>query len=861
MAAVKTALERSKADSAAPVQAGQASASVSSTTATPTLPTTTPASPTSPPTRVPPAPSSLPLPAASTNPTNSSPSSPSGSVPPSPFSGEELSRPGTTAFQPSPSNAPRYEQPAPRFSGAAFSREELLRPVATPFQPPPSTAPNYDQQPPRFSRAGECPPAAGSQAAPREPYSSQASPFPSSSSAPRYEQPSSSLSQRAPSTPNYQSAPQPPLRPEQPSPSQKSPPPPLYFSRKADLTVDSPQPTIPPPSVQLGASLPPSNTPLSSPPNAPSSPSSTAPPPQSPPPPPNSSSFPPPNSSSPPSPPTPSSPPPPQEEPAYLRFYPRHLRQLARSLPSVHLRPPSIDDILKVATGFWQRLSIRFRWLTIRSFRRFTAEEYTTFLGWFVLSQTVWLLVGTTTFVGAIVFTLNSLRLQHYVARVISDYLTAETGWEIAYESATVPRWRDATLSFKNVYVSQKPTTYTVTNEDGTTEERASYMTVNLDIDSIDVTLSLWRWLDGKGLVKNAVVKGVRGVMDRRDVYWDPDRIYNPADFRHKGSPGAFELESLRIEDALITVYQTKRFRPFFVSIYKAEIGRFRRQWMCYDFISAESIVGQFDNCLFSVHKPQSVSRTRDAAMKDEGWKRLSRLRIDGVNIDHLKATLSSDVGLWSWIQSGKLDAVLDIRFPSHPDDDLDLQQIISNITAELAEQLDRIPGQRELARPALEVPGDLEIEEAAIAQDLAGDTKPRKVEIDIDLRFRDLKASVPLWTNELSYMNNALIRPIVAFINANRTLLPIRCHIVKDLSEFDGSWTLWETGLMDDIAIKTYEALAYHVQHGMNRNIRAVSLWSLQMTGNAVLAALRNALDHAGEGMLSLQNLQMLTL
>jgi distribution and morphology protein 31 len=35
----------------------------------------------------------------------------------------------------------------------------------------------------------------------------------------------------------------------------------------------------------------------------------------------------------------------------------------------------------------------------------------------------------------------------------------------------------------------------------------------DLNVDSIDVTLSLWRWLDGKGLVKDAVIKGVRGVL------------------------------------------------------------------------------------------------------------------------------------------------------------------------------------------------------------------------------------------------------------------------------------------------------------------------------------------------------------
>jgi mitochondrial distribution and morphology protein 31 len=40
----------------------------------------------------------------------------------------------------------------------------------------------------------------------------------------------------------------------------------------------------------------------------------------------------------------------------------------------------------------------------------------------------------------------------------------------------------------------------------------------DLNVDSIDVTLSLWRWLDGKGLVNDAVVKGVRGVLGTRSL-------------------------------------------------------------------------------------------------------------------------------------------------------------------------------------------------------------------------------------------------------------------------------------------------------------------------------------------------------
>jgi len=120
-----------------------------------------------------------------------------------------------------------------------------------------------------------------------------------------------------------------------------------------------------------------------------------------------------------------------------------------------------------------------------------------------------------------------------------------------------------------------------------------------------------------------------------------------------------------------------------------------------------------------------------------------------------------------------------------------------------------------------------------------------RRVVIDVDLRFRDLKAALPLFPREMSYVNSALIRPIVAFMNAHHTLVPIHCQIVKDLGDFDGAWTMWETGLMDEIALKTYDALAYHVtQANMNRRVKAVGVWSLQMTASAMLAALRNLVD-----------------
>lgn len=134
-----------------------------------------------------------------------------------------------------------------------------------------------------------------------------------------------------------------------------------------------------------------------------------------------------------------------------------------------------------------------------------------------------------------------------YIARAISDYLTSETGVTIIFECAIVPKWRESRLSFKNVSVSRRLSDgtvkklqrreenehltavgYDVCNHPGyhhfgdegedivpvvMDEEDSNMSLFDLTIDSVDVTLSLRRWLDGKGLVEDAVVRGVRGVL------------------------------------------------------------------------------------------------------------------------------------------------------------------------------------------------------------------------------------------------------------------------------------------------------------------------------------------------------------
>ena len=151
---------------------------------------------------------------------------------------------------------------------------------------------------------------------------------------------------------------------------------------------------------------------------------------------------------------------------------------------------------------------------------------------------------SVTSFANTTALRLITIHLE-YVARALSDYLTAEAGVKIIFESAIVPKWKDSRISFKNVYVVRRPTVardmpqsgfhataigYDISNHPlvhgggeeeeephlpDLSEEDANYTQFDLTIDSIDVTLSLWRWLDGKGLVEDAVIKGVRGVLGK----------------------------------------------------------------------------------------------------------------------------------------------------------------------------------------------------------------------------------------------------------------------------------------------------------------------------------------------------------
>lgn len=509
------------------------------------------------------------------------------------------------------------------------------------------------------------------------------------------------------------------------------------------------------------------------------------------------------------SPPQNSSPQPPPQE-----LHQRHLMDRLPHMP--HLHRPTKEELLAAATGFWSRLKVRFKWFSIRSVRPFNLDEITALFSWVLLGHVVWIVLGTTTFFSLLILAINTVFAQETLAGWVGNYLTKSSGVKVVFESAIVPKWRGGVITFKNVFVSKRPgqgTGYVskgspktaaaaaavaaargdIVSEDVllmSEEEDTNYTQFDLSIETVNVTLSFTKWLNGKGLLRDVEVNGIRGVVDRRSVHWSDEDYLDPKSYRHEHNPGDFEIDSFKMHDVLVSVYQPDNFRPFSVSIFSCDLPQLRKQWLFYDFLSANMISGSFDNSLFTIHPRQTHgftdARLDDGAedAKSSPWKQHNRIRVDGLSIDHLNRGVQ---GPFSWIHEGTVDIVADIMLPAENDESL---------AKVMADFYDRLEATVSSNRYSESVPYGPEQQ----TDDTPGADR-RFLVMDLRLHLNNVRAVVPIFTRDLSYINNALIRPIVAYINSKRTFIPINCRLVKRVSDFDGSWTIFDSGLMDDLS------------------------------------------------------------
>lgn len=489
---------------------------------------------------------------------------------------------------------------------------------------------------------------------------------------------------------------------------------------------------------------------------------------------------------------------------------------------------PTKAELLSAASGFWSRVKIHFKWLTIRSARPFNADEIYALFSWILAAHVLWIVLGTTSFLMLTVFLINSAFSQETLAKWIGNYLTKSSGIKVVFETAVVPKWKDGVISFRKVYVSRRPgqqgggkvskgsqTELTAAaaakaqqekeahpeQVDSTVaEEDTNYTQFDISIDTVNVTLSFSKWFNGKGLLKDVEIKGIRGVIDRTNVHTIEG--VDPRSYKHEHQPGDFEMDSFKMEDLLVTVYQPDGFRPFAASVYSCDLPQLRKQWLFYDFLSANMMSGSFDNSLFTIHPRQTHNYTgtqlRSGRDSEDGstWKKHSRIRIDGLNIDHLNRGYD---GPFSWIHEGNVDIIADIMLPN--EDDESLAKVMSDMYDRVEATVTQHGRKHHFSDHATHGFEDHH------HHDETNDAKQETTEdkrfmiMDMRVHLNDVRAAVPIFTRDISYVNNALVRPIIAYINSKRTFIPVNCRVVKKVGEFDGSWTLYDSGLMEEVS------------------------------------------------------------
>lgn len=160
----------------------------------------------------------------------------------------------------------------------------------------------------------------------------------------------------------------------------------------------------------------------------------------------------------------------------------------------------------------------------------------------------------------------------------------------------------------------------------------------DITIDTLQVQLSPLRLFRRMGMVKTFSLDGVRGTVDRR-------HLIETLDTSSKTSFPFFDAENVSICDLLLNILSPGNFRPYTMSILSCRLPKLRSEWFFMDLLMADSMVGMFDKCLFSLHSRQDMPR----------WR---HFKVDGVKVDHLRTSeheqnVNTPI---NWLDKGAVD-------------------------------------------------------------------------------------------------------------------------------------------------------------------------------------------------------------
>lgn len=341
-------------------------------------------------------------------------------------------------------------------------------------------------------------------------------------------------------------------------------------------------------------------------------------------------------------------------------------------------------QVLSEATNFYERFKINTKWLLIRGNRPFSANEISTMFSWLLISQIVWIILGTTTFVSILLLIFNTVFAKEMVGKCIGKLLNVFLeDVDIKFEDALVPEWKKGCIRFNKVELK-------TINRDDSVDQSADNSEQNLKFSlkfhEIELTLSLKKWLLGNGPINDLSVYGMRGDVSVNYAYEQTPQDLFIDWFSNK----EYRLGRVQLTDSCVNIHDEQLDMKYRVSIYNLVMPQLRFEWMIPDFFNADVATGAINHSLFTIHKRQHKLVYSNELERDlSPWKRITRLKLDSINVKALGLNKSN---VFNWFEDGNLEITADIMLPHESDENKENKYMVLDFRFKFKDLRARFP-------------------------------------------------------------------------------------------------------------------------------------------------------------------------
>lgn len=533
------------------------------------------------------------------------------------------------------------------------------------------------------------------------------------------------------------------------------------------------------------------------------------------------------------------------------------------------------EQLLRNAKSRFSRAWIHIKWPLTRNNRPLLMDDFSAFASWLVMGNVLWVVLGTTTFALASVYSIDAVdkfwrtvrgdRGDHedgtsdsIVGTLSGRILSQGLGLNLNFQKGSVlPKLKDGMLKFKNVQVSCDDPDFAF----------------SASIREVTMSLSFKKWYNGHGIIDELEVFGMHAKVrtnesgpelkpegtglnalamsfskHENDLH-DHDR-HHVRELEHLvlAQPPLLVKEdyifnNVRVHDSVLELFDRHdQKEPFRVSIFNCDLPQLRGDRLLLDFFNANNVTGALNDSMFTIHKRQSFVGLNNAV----------RFKLDG--IDMASFSTANPQLKFNWIMGGKAEITADITLPAGAKEADSGESLYAWFVQKLFREF------KDMSSPSEQCANsdaDKSLLKGAIAAIYETFSKPEEntattedseyVVVDVKVKFRDLQAKLPLHlpmasSSNVSFITLHNLRSLVGFINqqdAGKHIV-IRTTVIEKIANLYNMGTLLQTRLFDAIVADMYDDFLRMMDHDEKRIIEEkASTWSHSVASHLLLLGL----------------------